>query len=144
MNASGLILLALDTGRILLLLRTDGLWSFPGGYMDHGEHPVQTALRELQEETGYSGPIELDASAPAAVVLASRERPRGAVPPLRRRGAAFVYTAYLAFVPEEFRARLSAENAAARWVEPLDLPAMTLHPGVLPALSAARGSARAR
>ncbi|MFF9199615.1 NUDIX hydrolase [Streptomyces sp. NPDC014779] len=28
-------------------------WTLPGGGMDHGEHPVETAVREIEEETGY-------------------------------------------------------------------------------------------
>jgi ADP-ribose pyrophosphatase YjhB (NUDIX family) len=29
-----------------------GLWDIPGGFCDAGEHPMQTAQRELLEETG--------------------------------------------------------------------------------------------
>jgi 8-oxo-dGTP diphosphatase len=31
-----------------------GTWSFPGGNMEHGETPAETALRELHEEVGPS------------------------------------------------------------------------------------------
>ncbi|MFF4859930.1 GNAT family N-acetyltransferase [Streptomyces rubiginosohelvolus] len=39
-------------------------WQFPGGTMDHGEQPLQTALRECYEETGLAvkGPLRLLAS----------------------------------------------------------------------------------
>lgn len=39
-------------------------WQFPGGTMDHGEQPPQTALRECREETGLvvKGPLRLLAS----------------------------------------------------------------------------------
>lgn len=44
------------TGRILLARRlTDhehGKYGMPGGKVDYGEHPVDTAFRELLEETG--------------------------------------------------------------------------------------------
>ncbi|GAB3655457.1 NUDIX domain-containing protein [Actinocorallia lasiicapitis] len=32
-------------------------WILPGGGMDHGEHPVEAVLRELTEETGYTGEV---------------------------------------------------------------------------------------
>ncbi len=28
-------------------------WEFPGGKIDFGEHPEQTAIRETKEESGY-------------------------------------------------------------------------------------------
>lgn len=37
-----------------------GLWTMPGGGMEWGEHPSDTAIRELEEETGLRallGPI---------------------------------------------------------------------------------------
>lgn len=40
--------------RYLLLLQTNGFWSFPKGHMEPFESEEITALRELQEETGLS------------------------------------------------------------------------------------------
>lgn len=40
--------------RYLLLLQTNGFWSFPKGHMEPFESEEATALRELQEETGLS------------------------------------------------------------------------------------------
>lgn len=51
---------ALDgDGRMLLIRRADnGRWALPGGYADIGATPAQNALRELHEETGFTGEIE--------------------------------------------------------------------------------------
>lgn len=38
------------------------LWELPGGYLDSGEQPEQSAARELREETGYEGDIQYIAS----------------------------------------------------------------------------------
>ena len=48
-------------GQIELLLikhRFGGHWSFPKGHMESGETEVQTALREVKEETGLSIQLE--------------------------------------------------------------------------------------
>lgn len=50
---------AVDGGRILLARASSlsdfpGTWSLPGGGVDHGEHPVDTVVRELLEETGLA------------------------------------------------------------------------------------------
>jgi ADP-ribose pyrophosphatase YjhB (NUDIX family) len=43
-------------GRVLLARRavepSAGLWDLPGGFVEEGEHPVETLRRELREETG--------------------------------------------------------------------------------------------
>lgn len=43
-----------DDGRILLQRRRDnGLWAHPGGCLEPGERIAQSAVREVEEETGY-------------------------------------------------------------------------------------------
>lgn len=41
-----------EAGKLLLLQETNGEWDLPGGGIDVGEDPIQTVLREVQEECG--------------------------------------------------------------------------------------------
>lgn len=61
--AAGVAVLALDTGRVLMLQRAlddedpaSGTWEFPGGHIDPGETPHDAAMREFAEETGVQCP----------------------------------------------------------------------------------------
>ncbi len=51
----GVGVLVQQEGKILLVRRTMkpeiGKWSIPAGYLDHGEDPEETAVRETLEET---------------------------------------------------------------------------------------------
>jgi len=43
---------AIDNNRVLLVKRSNDLWSLPGGYADVGRDPIQNAVKEVREETG--------------------------------------------------------------------------------------------
>lgn len=49
--------------RLLLVKRKvapkEGFWCLPGGFMELGETPEEAGLRELQEETGLTGKIDM-------------------------------------------------------------------------------------
>lgn len=56
-SCGALVYRLLDDNRTQLLLlkhRYGGHWSFPKGHVERGENEVQTALREIKEETGLS------------------------------------------------------------------------------------------
>lgn len=42
---------------LLVTLRGESIWTFPKGHVEPGESPEQTALREVEEETGYQAAI---------------------------------------------------------------------------------------
>lgn len=50
----GTSVIAVKDGMILLQKRADnGQWGYPGGYMEIGETPEESAKREFKEETGF-------------------------------------------------------------------------------------------
>lgn len=48
--------LVIKNNQVLLIKRANdpfrGTWALPGGYVNHGEHPTEAAIRETKEETG--------------------------------------------------------------------------------------------
>lgn len=63
-SVAGVLVMASDTGRVLLLQRSfadeedpaRGKWEAPGGHIEDGETPWQGAMREWCEETGHEFP----------------------------------------------------------------------------------------
>jgi 8-oxo-dGTP pyrophosphatase MutT (NUDIX family) len=64
LHRAAMMVLVDDRGRVLLLWRHRFVqdkwgWELPGGLIDEGEEPSATAVRELEEETGYrAGRVE--------------------------------------------------------------------------------------
>jgi 8-oxo-dGTP pyrophosphatase MutT (NUDIX family) len=114
-RGAGLLIIADDTGRALVAKRCahgtyGGHWAgFGGGAEPEDLTMMDTALRELEEETGYNGPLDL---------YECIGTPSG--------------HSFLAFVPEEFVPELNWEHDNWEWVELEDIDSMCpLHPAVV-------------
>ncbi|MBG30760.1 MAG: NUDIX hydrolase [Opitutae bacterium] len=87
-------------------------WEVPGGVIDAGEDPIDTAVRELREETGYEG---------ESVIPLASCRPNPAI--LRNRCHFFLIegarlTGDISFDPnEELETRLIPLEEAFAWVK---------------------------
>ena len=115
-TAAGCIIVAADTGRWCLQQRSNtvsdpGVWSTWGGGREPGETVTETVLRELAEESGYTGPVTL-----------------------RLVDSSPSYATFMAVVPHEFEPRINSECQDWQWCEPDDLPE-PLHPGLTQTLS---------
>lgn len=113
---SGCIILAKDTGRILLPKRSAEVtephtWGTWGGAVDIGEDTKYSAMREVYEEAGFSGDVKLY---PLCVYV---------------KEDVFKYYSYLAVVEHEFTPQLNWETEIADWFDVNNLPS-PLHFGV--------------
>ena len=119
-GAAGLLLLdrqAAAGGAVLLQHRAEwtangGTWGVPGGARDSHETPVQAALRESAEEAG---------------VRAAAVRVFGEL--VDDHGAAWSYTTVLAELVGPVELVGQAESRELRWVQPVDVEGLPLHPG---------------
>jgi 8-oxo-dGTP pyrophosphatase MutT (NUDIX family) len=113
---AGCIILAKDTGKLLIAHRSDAVqepntWGSWGGAIDSKENPLEALVREINEETGYHGQIEVE---PLYVF----SKP------------GFKYYNYLAIVDNEFTPRLDWENQGFIWCGLDNLP-KPLHFGLV-------------
>jgi predicted NUDIX family NTP pyrophosphohydrolase len=56
--AEGIEVFLVHPGGPFFARKDDGSWSIPKGEYDDGDDPLQVALREFEEETGVTPPIE--------------------------------------------------------------------------------------
>src|SRR5262245_31496655 len=59
LTRNGLEVLLVHPGGPFWKNKDDGVWSIPKGEIEPGNDPQTVALRELNEETGFSGNLEL-------------------------------------------------------------------------------------
>lgn len=110
-QGAGAIILAKDTGRILLPLRSrlveqPNTWGVWGGAIDDKEDPASAVRRELSEEVGHH--LHIDELLPMYVFEDLR--------------VGFRYSNFLAVIPNEFTPRLNWETQKTDWVEFGKLP----------------------
>lgn len=114
-KGAGCIFLAKDTGKLLISHRSEavqepntfGTW---GGAIDSKEDPVEALKREIHEETGFTGNVEVE---PLYVF---------------KKGD-FAYYNYLVIVDHEFKPKLDWENQGYIWCT-LDTLPSPLHFGL--------------
>jgi len=114
-KGAGCIILCRVTKRFLLPLRSSyvlepNTWGVWGGAIDSDEDPQISAKRELTEEAGYSGEVEM---MPLSIFQKD----------------SFRYYNFLAIVDEEFTPQLNWETKEFTWTELDNLP-QPLHFGL--------------
>jgi 8-oxo-dGTP pyrophosphatase MutT (NUDIX family) len=109
-RCAGILLCAEDSGQCLFLLRDDGLWDLPGGHAErHDRTALDTALRELSEETGYAGALAL--ARPRLRVSWCPELVMGHIWERCRTQ----YTGFVGYAPTTFEPQLDPEHVEALW-----------------------------
>ncbi|MCX4811101.1 NUDIX hydrolase [Streptomyces sp. NBC_01239] len=88
-------------------------WVLPGGGMDHGEHPNDTVVRELEEETGY----HIEVTALLGMDTTHRVVPWSHHRKVDHHGVRIVYEAKI--VGGELRNEIGGSTDMAAW-HPLD------------------------
>lgn len=114
-KGAGVLIYCSSTKRFLLGLRGQyvdepNTWGLFGGAIDEGENTNSDAVREMEEEIGYT-----------------RELILRTIDIFKKDG--FSFHNFLGIVPEEFKPKLDWENAGARWFKLKDFP-KNLHFGL--------------
>jgi len=102
---AGVLPICIDTGRILVALRSEyvnepGTWGVFGGMIDNDtekRNPEIAAKRELQEESGIKNDFKV-------------------VPAYKYRTSGFKYYNFIGLVPKEYKPVLDWENEDSKWV----------------------------
>lgn len=96
------------SGKVLVLRRKNGVWEFPGGSVEFGEHPEHAALRETEEETGLKARNPVLLGITSAVYQKDGEEKHS------------VYVIYKGEV-DSLDFKLGPEHDDGRWITPAEL-----------------------
>lgn len=104
-SATGAIFYSINTNRVLMQLRsTDSsfplTWSLWGGKRELDERPIQTLMREIQEEVGF---------VPDLVKVYPLHQ-------YQSRDSGFVYDSFCCVVQDEFIPNINHESAGYCWI----------------------------
>ncbi|MFJ5529528.1 NUDIX domain-containing protein [Streptomyces sp. NPDC093261] len=107
-------------GRVLMIQRSDnGRWALPGGGHDIGETIADTVVREVREETG----IEVEVAGLSGIYTDPGHVMRYDDGEVRQQ-----FSLCFRARPVGGRLRTSSETTQVRWVEPVDLRGLDVHP----------------
>jgi 8-oxo-dGTP pyrophosphatase MutT (NUDIX family) len=126
-QGAGALLQAKDTGRFLLLLRSEtgdhaGEWCNGGGGVEPGESPDEAVRREYDEETGYGEDMPCDLHYIGEQTAADN----------------FRFHNFIGVIPTEYSPVLNDEHTDHQWVEWEDFPENT-HPCMMEAINSPTG-----
>ena len=117
-QAAGCLIFAKDTGRFLLLKRSEGdklgTWGIVGGGIDKGENRLKALHREIGEEIPNIKGVKLG---DLTMVFKNKVNDN------------FEYFNYIGKVDREFTPELNYEHSKFQWCDKNDIPE-NLHPGV--------------
>jgi ADP-ribose pyrophosphatase YjhB (NUDIX family) len=118
-------------GKVLLVQRAKppvGIWAFPGGHVEPGEHLEEAAARELMEETGMTASF----SGLLGLYDVIRRDPSSGLVTVH-----YVIACYLGTAgPQEPVA--ASDAMAAHWVDPMQLGDYDIAPNIADAVAKAK------
>jgi ADP-ribose pyrophosphatase YjhB (NUDIX family) len=110
----GAYVVCVREGRLLVVRLNPALglkgWSLPGGGVDHGEAPVDAAVREVAEETGYDVVIDRLLSVDSLHLTVGHDGS-----PIDHHGIRVLYAGTV--VGGELRHEVGGSSDQAAWVE---------------------------